>query len=545
MNTFEQGAYQDEKKNALDGPHQGQLSGTLEKDPQFYPTQKGGEVALVRLNVKTPGFTFTKGGVEQTVEPKSHFFNARIVGQDAVERMREYAQGDAITVAGSIESYTPQNSKKPIIGLTAFDHHPATREELSDPNQIHLRGEVLGSVYKPNRGNAQLDSVDYAVRAFGKNGTDIAVREFGETAKNIASEREQGTKLELDGRLAMSSFEGRNGKVQMWYIATTPREVTNLTALEASRALEKANENAPELTDEQRASLERETRLLNDAQAYLDRANGMDVTATREARGSRGMDSYTLLQGARDGVIQAHTLGEVAPEAVFEKIQKLVREHNLGIENARNAEMTQEQANALADEYASLQANREPALEPTPTVGSYLYNVASGALLEGETLDGARETIKHDVANIPTQYGATGHPALKGFLAMAESDVVLQEWSRDNDALRRTTMATDDLVNRQPAELTAEQREFIVASIKENAYEMTTSPRGLAALSETDLLNEYMASGAAISDRVGLIEAREMEQEQALDFDHAREPERAQELDHDIEQDLEPALELA
>lgn len=225
--------------------HSIHLLGTLESDPQFYPTQNGGERGWARIRVTEPSFTFSRDGRETVVPEKNHYYSASVLGKEAVAALRAMKAGDRIDGRGSVEPFTPRGSNRPELQPKLFAVAPtnATR----DVNEVRLAGEITESRFRANRGNAQLDSVDYTVKAFGKDGMTFAVREFGQAAREIdaAGDRAGGTRIDLEGRLSMASFPGRNGgKVEMWFVSTTPREVT-LPDRAQTNELTQTQERAP------------------------------------------------------------------------------------------------------------------------------------------------------------------------------------------------------------------------------------------------------------------------------------------------------------
>ena len=226
-------------QRASRGARDAALSGVLAEPAQFFPTANGGERGTARLAVTTPGFTFDRGGQEVTRAATTHYHSVSVFGAEAVAALKAMQPGDPIFVRGSLDAYTSKSTNRPVIAMRAFEVSRESPPGFDErPNRVSIAGEITASQFRQNIGNRQLDSVNYTVRAFGREPKDFAVREYGEGAQEIAQERAVGAKVALDGRLTVVSFQGRSGKVVSYHISTTPREVERIdNGLDGERAL--------------------------------------------------------------------------------------------------------------------------------------------------------------------------------------------------------------------------------------------------------------------------------------------------------------------
>lgn len=246
------------------GPREITLVGTCENDPQFYPNTSGvGEHGVVRVRAVTPGYTFTRNGQETVVQDKTQWHSATVYGATAIEKLRNFRAGDEIALPNAlVDPYRSRETGRPVLGIRAFDvSNEVTDAQRKEPNRVHIAGAISEVAFRANRGNQQLDYLEYKVMPFGKDAQPILIREFGEAARNLEAARAVGEKVELDGRLTHGSFQGRNGRVDTYYIATTPKEVENLRERAAERSQERDRERVAEI-DREIASLTAEHEAL-------------------------------------------------------------------------------------------------------------------------------------------------------------------------------------------------------------------------------------------------------------------------------------------
>ncbi len=244
------------------GPREITLVGTLERDPQFYPNRSGnGEHATVRVHAVTPGYTFTRDGREMIVKDKPQWLSATVVGA-GVEKLRTFRAGDEIALRNATVEPYKDEAKRAVIGIRAFDVSSEVPDGLRKaPNQVHLAGTVAEVSFRANKGNQQLDYMEYKVVPFGKDAEPVLVREYGASTRELEAARAKGEKLELDGRLVHSSFAGRNGRIDTYYISTTTKEVENMRERAAERSQERDRERVGEI-DREIASLTAEHEAL-------------------------------------------------------------------------------------------------------------------------------------------------------------------------------------------------------------------------------------------------------------------------------------------
>lgn len=420
------------------GSHTVRLGGVLERDPDFYPTQSGGEKAVVRLKVTTPGYTFVRDGQEQTVADKQHFYSATVVGRDAVEAVRGMHAGDTFVGEGAVNTYTAKETGRPAIGVTVFSVSPEMTPDVArEPNVVRIAGEVTESTFKPNRGNPQLDSIDYKVKPFGRDNAEIAVREFGEKARELAESRSVGSRVELDGRLTMSSFEGRNGRVDSYFIATTPREVQALDGaqLVKDRSLERTDSQEPAAERAEDAVVVRNLSggLVAAVNTALDSCRsvttdfteklhaGVEETAAELGYGGnpavRGFalaaeNEVQTLYGSRDGVTRA-----------LERVEAYAKATQELVERAAPGELTAAQRGGIVDSIKdkALELNTPPGklagLSDDALLNEYL---SSGAAI----VDRADLIAQRDAQALEREHGVERASDLEQEAAMEIADEV-------------------------------------------------------------------------------------------------------------------------
>lgn len=305
------------------GPREITLVGTVERDPQFYPNKSGvGEHGVVRVRAVTPGYTFTRNGQETVVADKTQWHSATVYGAAAVEKLRNFRAGDEIALPGAmVDPYRSPETGRPVLGIRAFDvSNEITDAQRKEPNQVHVAGSISEVAFRANRGNQQLDYLEYKVMPFGKDAQPILIREFGEATRDLVAARGVGEKVELDGRLTHASFQGRNGRVDTYYIATTPKEVENQRERAAERSQERDRERVVEI-DREVAGLREEYLGLGDvAPGTPGFARGGEI-ADHLGRLSEERDWLTKTPAERAALYeQAAAVREAAQPAVVETV---------------------------------------------------------------------------------------------------------------------------------------------------------------------------------------------------------------------------------
>lgn len=215
-------------------PNEITIAGVLEHDPKFEPNRSGpGKHAVLRVRETVPGFSFSRDGKETDVAEKTHWRRVVAVGA-AVEPLRWMSAGDPVTLRGALSPYTDKTTQEPRVEIRAFAAEKGIASELQrEPNQVHLQGTVTQVAFRENRGNAQLNVLEYKLETAGREPQTLTVREFGPNAKDLLSERAPGAQLEVTGRFSESAFQGRNGNtIRNHFVSTTPDETRVLGGVE-------------------------------------------------------------------------------------------------------------------------------------------------------------------------------------------------------------------------------------------------------------------------------------------------------------------------
>uniref|UniRef100_E6QPC2 Single-stranded DNA-binding protein n=1 Tax=mine drainage metagenome TaxID=410659 RepID=E6QPC2_9ZZZZ len=223
------------------------LTGRLDRDAEIKKTQSGSEKAAMRIKVTEPGFSYVKDGQEVTVPQKDHWYSATAVGK-AVDDARELKKDDLVTVRGKCDTYLHSLTKRPVIGVTAFEVRQPAAEDLREPNVVTVRGRITQVNVRVNNREPGLSSVDYTVTPFTRAGareTSLSIREFSADAAALAEQRAINKEVELRGKLTITAFVSArsNERVEIHSISTTPAHVTMLTA-EATAAAADAREQS-------------------------------------------------------------------------------------------------------------------------------------------------------------------------------------------------------------------------------------------------------------------------------------------------------------
>jgi hypothetical protein len=470
------------------GVQEQRLTGTVERIDLTPAKGNSSEFWSTRLKVVTPGreaFTTNDGRNIPERAPKVHYHSAILRGEAELVAP-SISVGDSITVHGALDAYRGQ--KGSVLSTTAFRVTEPTQQELMRPNEAHVLGEIVRSSFRPSYGNDELNSVDFTVRTPGRNSQDIAVREFSPEAQDRAkSTLALGEKVELTGKLTVASWGPEGAKKQSYYIATTPKEVENMR----ERAAERSHER-----DQERAQAIEETLATN------GQGNGLDAP-TREA-----------LEAER-----AFLLASPAERAeMHERAAAAAQDVQAG--GTRTAAEEAAIAETIATEQAATRANEvRTALE--------------------QAVKEAQQGLSADVVADNMEEGLGAHPALRGFANVAASQVndAGMDPEQYGASMQQYVRATTELVTSEPVTtLTEEQRAGVIASIRENAVELSVAPKALVGLSDDALLGEYLTSGAAIEDRAKEIGARDA-LEQQHDRGHEQERETGIAEDADIPDD--------
>lgn len=215
-------------------PNEITIAGVLEHDPEFEPNRSGaGKHAVLRVRETVPGFSFSRDGKETDVAEKTHWRRVVAVGA-AVEPLRWMSAGDPVTLRGALSPYTDKTTQEPRVEIRAFAAEKGIALELQrEPNQVHLQGTVTQVAFRENRGNPQLNVLEYKLQTVGREPQTLTVREFGPNAKDLLAERAPGAQLDVTGRFSESAFQGRNGNtIRNHFVSTTPDETRVLGGVE-------------------------------------------------------------------------------------------------------------------------------------------------------------------------------------------------------------------------------------------------------------------------------------------------------------------------
>lgn len=245
-------------------------------------------------------------------------------------------------------------------------------------------------------------------------------------------------------------------------------------------------QKALEERDREIAGREPSAEQLAETREYLDQHFGMRVTLRQEARGSMGLGAYTLLQGVEDGVVQAHSMGDVVDDATFAAMQKMVNEHNREREKILERPALSAALRDAVWELRESEARGHDREQMLQSFGEQLREMSVGraSMADTSVSIGFEAAVKTEL----TRYGSAQAVPTERVVALADAA------ERIADELRERGGDAPFLVSVTPRERESMEASLRAHSVVDGMWPDRSATDGV-------VLSNYIHNGLALSER--------------------------------------------